>query len=118
MLHCHSLSDTVHSDTHIREQSQVSTSGTVPLPNQFYGVLIEDLPLRTPSSNNVIGGTATGANLLSGNGFAGIGISASANLIQGNLIGTDKSGSSVLGNADGIYLFDGSNNTIGGIAAT
>src|SRR5262249_13312652 len=30
--------------------------------------------------------------------------------------GTDKSGSNALGNADGIYSFDGSNNTIGGTA--
>ena len=40
------------------------------------------------------------------------------NLIQGNYIGTDAAGTVALGNGeDGVYLQDGSNNTVGGTTA-
>ena len=73
------------------------------------------------TSGNTIGGTVTGAgNVISGNTGHGIvieGPGASANLVQGNLIGTDATGMSRLGNAiDGIVLL-GSSNTIGGTVA-
>ena len=67
-----------------------------------------------------IGGTGAGArNIISGNKGAGIGIVAGATdeLIEGNLIGTDITGSNPLGNGTGILIDGGSaNNTIGGSA--
>jgi CSLREA domain-containing protein len=72
------------------------------------------------SANNIIGGTtAAERNVISGNDFnSGIGISGPAatdNLIEGNYIGTDVTGTISLGNAIGIYVIQScSNNTIGG----
>ncbi|MBS0260989.1 MAG: hypothetical protein JSS02_03460, partial [Planctomycetes bacterium] len=68
--------------------------------------------------DNLIGGTADNAgNLISGNFFAGIDIRNSGNIVQGNRIGTDVDGHYAIGNANGIFLWDGaSNNLIGGSA--
>ncbi len=83
------------------------------------------------SADNTIGGTAAGAgNLISGNdGFGGtdlgtgwgvwlVGSTATGNLVEGNLIGTDVSGEHALGNMTnaGIYIQGAPNNTIGGTA--
>jgi titin len=69
-------------------------------------------------SNNRIGGTlAAERNVISGNQSAGVVFdSASANLVQGNYIGTGDSGSGNLGNeGPGVSLIEGSfDNTIGG----
>ncbi len=67
--------------------------------------------------NNTIGGTGTGeGNLISGNNFTGLYIQAAGNTVQGNLVGTDISGTLDLGNGQfGIYLLPASSgNTIGG----
>ena len=70
-----------------------------------------------------IGGTTTGArNVISGNGQNGVRISgteATGNLVQGNFIGTDVSGTADVGNTfDGVNISDGAaNNTIGGTQA-
>ncbi len=91
-------------------------SGTTAVGNGL-GVTVE-------SSGNTIGGIAAGAgNLISGNGTAVDinGTDATRNLVQGNDIGTDKSGKRPLGNSgDGVaILFAGAdNNTIGGTAPT
>src|SRR5581483_10090951 len=53
--------------------------------------------------------------IISGNNFFGIDID-NGNLIQGNYIGTDKSGTHAVANGTGIAV--GSNNTIGGLATT
>jgi hypothetical protein len=68
---------------------------------------------------NTIGGTTTGLrNVISGNGGAGILIhntNSARNLVEGNFIGTDVTGTKFLGNGgDGISLQSGPNNTIGG----
>jgi titin len=71
-------------------------------------------------SNNIIGGTTTAArNLISGNVNNGISLSdrATYNQILGDLIGTDASGKSSLGNSTGISIDSSSNNIVGGIAA-
>src|SRR5439155_1210568 len=71
--------------------------------------------------NNTLGGTAAGAgNLISGNSGYGIALTntASGNLLQGNLIGTDQTGTLALPNTGaGIELDGASNNTIGGTVA-
>ena len=89
------------------------TTGTIALGNVRHGVSItHDNNSTNPSgSDNTIGGTVAGAgNLISGNGGFGIVIfgpngGASGNLVQGNFIGTDVSGTQAVGNVgDGIVL--------------
>src|SRR5579884_324983 len=66
------------------------------------------------SSNNIIGGTASGAgNLISGNTIEGVYISGSSNQVLGNSIGTNAAGNAALANKVGIVI-DSSNNTVGG----
>src|SRR5439155_19025884 len=73
-------------------------------------------------SDNTIGGTASNAgNLISGNRFYGIEIAdatATGNLVQGNRVGIDLSGTVALGNASiGVYLVGAPGNTVGGSVA-
>src|SRR5205807_10664088 len=70
------------------------------------------------SSNNLIGGLAPAArNIISGNSN-GISLSGGpGNIIEGNFIGTDHTGSNDLGNTTGIGVTASSNNTIGGTSA-
>jgi hypothetical protein len=92
-----------------------NVNGTVSIPN-LHGILIGD------SSNNLIGGTMTGArNLISGNNAEGVGIvstiaSTSGNVVQGNFIGTNVNGNTTLPNAVGVEICDASGNIIGGTA--
>jgi hypothetical protein len=74
------------------------------------------------SASNTIGGTTPGAaNLISGNGTYGIRLdtaSATANLIEGNDIGTNAAGTVAIPNAIyGIFINGGVSNTIGGTVA-
>ena len=87
-------------------------TGTVSLGNNE-GISIVD------ASNVQIGGvTAAARNIISGDGFAGISISnadATFNVIQGNYIGVDISGSKPLGNSDiGIDLNGATSTQVGG----
>ncbi len=69
------------------------------------------------SPNNLIGGTFVAArNVISGNQFTGVTIlGALGNVIQGNFVGTDVSGTADLGNGfHGIQVQDIGNNTVGG----
>jgi parallel beta-helix repeat protein len=90
-------------------------SGLAALGNGERGVLI------TGASSNEIGGTEAGSgNLISANAFAGVLIEqgSSENQVQGNLIGTDKTGASSLGNgAAGVRIAGSSNNLVGGSAS-
>ena len=93
-----------------------NTSGTSVLANSASGLYIHD------SDGNTVGGTtAAEANLIGGNGGAGIYITntSSSNVVRGNFVGTDVSGTINLGNSSqGIFLDNGpNNNTIGGIIA-
>jgi hypothetical protein len=104
----HGLGDTVQGNT-----IGTDLSGTQALGNGSHGVYLET------AFRSQIGGTAAGAgNLISGNGGSGVYITAGGtdNFVQGNLIGTDASGTQPLGNAgDGFHALDNSgNNTIGG----
>ena len=69
--------------------------------------------------NNVIGGiTPAARNIVSGNGNVGIYFSGSttfSNVLQGNFIGTDPTGTLPRGNAfGGIYFFNSPSNIVGG----
>ena len=97
----------------------VDATGTNILGNNEAGVYIYR------SSYNVIGGTNTLArNVISGN-MQGIEIddgpapqSGTANIIQGNYIGTTYSGTAPLGNTNnGIYIISSSSNLIGGASS-
>ncbi len=93
-----------------------NAAGTSAVPNGRSGISI------CVASNNVIGGSTTGArNLISGNGEDGIaifscGFTPGKNRVAGNYIGTDVAGTAPLGNArDGISIdATGHDNTIGG----
>ena len=93
-------------------------SGTVALGN-LTGVALANAP------SNTVGGTVAGArNVISGNTFWGVkldGALSTGNVVQGNYIGTDVTGTAALGNHnDGVVIGSAaaaSDNTIGGSAA-
>ncbi len=83
-------------------------AGDAPVPNESYGIEVE-------ATDVLVGGTAEGAgNLASGNGLNGINIfQAVGAVVQGNLVGTDATGTFAIGNGtDGIVV--GANGTIVG----
>ena len=100
------------------------SSGRQPLPNTNDGIFIN-------GDNNTVGGLTTATrNIISGNIDDGIAIVQTgsgsgllphapvANLIQGNFIGTDSSGTVAIGNhGNGVVITGGSSNTIGGTTA-
>ncbi len=90
-------------------------SGTAELGNSGEGVLIEG------AFGNTVGGTSSAArNVISANqwGIRLDGSTAELNVIEGNYVGTDTSGTLNLGNEiNGVIVSNGaSNNTIGGTA--
>ncbi|MBC8402632.1 MAG: T9SS type A sorting domain-containing protein [Candidatus Marinimicrobia bacterium] len=91
-------------------------NGNSAIPNET-GIYID-------ASDNVIGGTEIGTgNLISGNNtdgllIAGEGPSASNNIVQGNLIGTDITGTAALGNGYSGITVTSTNNLIGGVTAS
>jgi len=93
-----------------------NVNGTSALGNKQHGVHINGAP------NNRIGGsTADSTNVISGNGYDGIEIgttSATGNLVIGNFIGTNASGTDPMlnGGAD-IRINDAPGNIIGGTEA-
>ncbi len=96
----------------------VDATGEAALENYQCGVYIQD------ATFNLVGGAVPGAgNLLSANLFTGVTISgvtptdasSFGNVIQGNWIGLDATGTRTLGNAtDGISIFDSPYNVVGG----
>jgi hypothetical protein len=93
-----------------------NVSGTAPLPNGAHGVLIDG-----GATNNTVGGTTAAArNIISGNAANGVTITYStANVVEGNYIGTDSSGTVALANGfQGVAIFNyAADNTIGGSVA-
>ena len=90
-------------------------TGTIRVGNAYNGVISE-------SSNNRIGGTAPGArNVFVGQGNPPVALISGAigNVVQGNLFGTDMTGTVRLGNIeDGILIIFGArDDTIGGTSA-
>ena len=92
-------------------------TGEHAVPNRNWGVTLGDVSLVT------VGGTAAGAgNLISGNSVIGVyidGSTTTANLVAGNFIGTDITGTLAIANRQGVVdLRWRSNNTIGGRTTT
>jgi len=95
-------------------------TGTIALGNAGDGVLITN-----GASDNIIGGTSDGVrNIISANKKHGVEIfggdrgNAPHNLVAGNFIGTDVTGTKPLGNtSDGVAVTNASDNTIGGTTA-
>jgi len=91
-----------------------NAQGTAAITN-LDGILIAN------SANNIIGGTAAGSgNLISGNHTMGLwiaGASATNNLVLGNFIGSDASGTIGIGNSYGVRLDSAVGNQIGGAVA-
>ncbi len=94
-----------------------NAAGTAAIPNANDGVAID-----SGASNNTIGGTTPAAiNVISGNATDGVvitGAGTSANVVEGNEIGTNTTGTAAIGNADdGVEIESGaSGNIIGGTA--
>ncbi|HEY94258.1 MAG TPA: hypothetical protein G4O15_04920 [Dehalococcoidia bacterium] len=89
----------------------LTAGGSAPLPNGT-GICLE-----FGASNNVIGGPDENMrNIISGNSQSGISIADSdGNLIKGNFIGTDPTGTEAIGNTNyGVYIGNSVNNLIGG----
>ncbi len=92
-------------------------NGTADLGNNFEGISLDN-----GATDTTIGGTsALSRNVISGNAGHGIritGATSSDNLIQGNYIGTNAAGTAAISNgADGIFLDDAPDTTIGGTVA-
>ncbi len=93
----------------------VNAAGDQARPNNANGVLIFG------ASGNSIGGTQAGSgNVISGNLQSGVTIfspsdtaPARANIVAGDRIGVDATGSFAIGNGAGVQLIDASNNVIG-----
>ena len=96
----------------------VSPDGTRAVGSAFTGIII-----FAGATNNTVGGTAAGAgNVISGCWGYGVYISdagTSGNLVQGNIIGADLTGTSALGNgyANVFLQLGATNNAIGGTGA-
>lgn len=99
---------------HLIQGNRIGTNGsaTTAIPNQSGGVL-----LNQPSRITVGGTAAEAGNVISSNPQIGITIYSGAgeNIVQGNLIGTNGSGSAALGQTNtGVEAFDSPGNLIGG----
>ena len=97
----------------ILQGNQIGTdvAGAKALPNYVTGVSIVDAP------NSLIGGTKPGeGNLISANAGTGLNLvgAAAGTLIEGNLIGTDRAGTSALGNLGAGVGIDSNGITVGG----
>ncbi len=93
-----------------------SSAGTAAIGNGQFGIVIREAP------NNTVGGVdADAGNVVSGNGEAGVAIlnaTATGNAIVGNLIGTDATGTSDVGNANtGVLIWKAPGNRVGGLLA-
>ncbi len=92
-------------------------TGTLDLGNRYDGILVGyGYDAAFPFATQIGGTTPQARNVISNNRRNGITIAeGGGNVIQGNYIGTDASGTQAMGNASrGIYLVDSRDNLIGG----
>lgn len=94
----------------------LNAAGNAPIMNDGDGI-------QVISGTHTIGGTTPGArNVISGNGDDGIElqtIAATGNIIQGNFLGTDVTGTVAIGNhSDGVEIQGAINSIIGGTTPT
>ena len=110
---------TIRGSANIVQGNYIGTdaSGTVAIPNGMEGIWI-----APGGQDNIIGGSSAGErNVISGNDLFGLSISgldATGNVVKGNYIGVDASGSAALANRHGLVIDGGAqNNVIGGSAS-
>ena len=91
----------------------LNAAGTGAIGNTYNGIMI-----YSGADNNLVGGTALAArNVISGNLDTGIEIqdsNSTGNRIEGNIIGLNATGTTAIGNLDGVIIEDAPNNTVGG----
>jgi parallel beta-helix repeat protein len=119
-------------DAEVRGLSIVYFAGGAGVYITHTNVTVEDNYIGVEPDGSTLGGNQTGIyisnigsnlildNLISGNGdgIRLVGASASTNVIQGNMIGTDPGGTLDYGNSDdGISVEGGSGNLIGGTSS-
>ncbi len=95
----------------------VNAVGAGAIPNGSFGVR-----LTAGANNNTIGSATAPGNVISGNGGTGIeitGAGVTANIVVGNYIGTNATGTAALANTSGgvVIASGATNNTIGGMVA-
>ncbi len=101
-------------------------SGTVALGNSLAGVMVKGKSNAIGGASAIVSGKLTGfGNLISGNLGGGVYVNAgegasSDNVVQGNFIGTNVSGSQALGNGDmdGMVLESATGTQVGGRQAS
>ena len=88
-------------------------TGEADLGNAQEGVLING------AANNFVTGDGNGSQVITGNndGVVIVGATSTGNIIQGNLIGTDKAGTVALGNSLSGVSIASAGNTLGGTSA-
>jgi hypothetical protein len=115
----------IHGDT-VGNRIEGNYIGTDPTGTLDRGNTDDGVNVFDGASENVVGGTTPAArNVISGNAFDAVFvINATGNRIEGNYIGTDKSGTKSLPNGDGpggggvaVVLTNSSGNTVGGTTA-
>ena len=95
----------------------LGTDGTNDLGNEMAGVRVFGAS-GTQIRNNVVSGNGSGSGCCSdGFGIEIIGSGSTSTVIQGNLIGTDATGTADLGNKAYGVSIDSGNNTVGGLTA-
>jgi hypothetical protein len=85
-------------------------TGESAVPNNAFAAI------RADSDNVAIGNGVDDGNLISGNCCTGIALNGSGHTVEGNAIGTNRSGTTALPNSNGIQL-EANNATIGGTDA-
>jgi hypothetical protein len=90
----------------------VDISGTIAVPNLLDGVLIHASANHTTLSGDVISANSGNGVHITGTGFVTAGTGTTGNILLGNFIGTDLTGTKPLGNAgDGVLIDAGANIT-------